>query len=171
MSAFPCYHCLYTDCHGSENLKDKKMQFKDKKQFIVESLEPFQSLAFLISFHSSNLFLQIYFTKSDQRTHFCMSPPASQGENGTNSTGKGGLLHPACAALNYKPQRVFNLSRPSHPPSHSGFIRHKAYDSQRSGRIGCTLLAGRVYTGGGQHPGQAQGCSRAAGILALEKRR
>jgi len=33
MSAFPYYHCLYTDCRGRENLEDKKMQFKDKKQF------------------------------------------------------------------------------------------------------------------------------------------
>lgn len=171
MSAFSCYHCLYTDCHGSENLKDKKMQFKDKNQFIVDSLEQFQSLAFLISFHSSNLFLQIYSTKSDQRMHFCMSPLASQGKNGTNSTGEGGLLHPSCAALNYKPQPVFNLLHPSHLPGHSSFIRRKANDPQRSGRISCTLLAGGVYPRGGQQPEQVQRCSQASGILALVKRR
>lgn len=36
--------------------KIKKIQFKDKKQFKVYSLEQFQSLASLISFHSSNVF-------------------------------------------------------------------------------------------------------------------
>lgn len=58
MSAFPYYHRLYTDCYGSGNLKDfkKKSNLKIKKQFGVDSLEQFQTLAFLITFHSSVFF-------------------------------------------------------------------------------------------------------------------